>query len=103
MTESTPDVIINAAWRLPELGKWDPNKDPTCRVTLRRKAGVSAGGVILPAGKLPNLPDAQTLYEVTFKAEFGTVKGAPAYQITGTYAGVTIVVAQGEMQQRLPH
>lgn len=92
--------IIRAAWNSPEARQWDPNTARTCRITIRPKA--KASGLILPSSLQQQRAPEQPLYFVDFEVEYGSVNGAPAYQITGTVNGNKIVVHQGFMEKRKP-
>lgn len=83
--------VIQAAWHSPQMRTWNPNTAPTARATVRKNTGL-----ILP----PAMEATKPVYFVDFKVEFGTVDGAPAYIITGTCNGTSIVVAQGFMESK---
>lgn len=86
--------IVKAAWNSPTLRAWNPNTHPTCRATVRAKT--NAAGLILPAHMRENSP----VYFVDFKCEFGQINGAPAYRITGTVNGNSIVIKEGYMVEK---
>lgn len=93
--------VIKGAWTSPEIKRWQPSaKNPTCTVRLRPKPVGSK--LILPPGMMPPTPENLPIYEVIFKCDFGMVRGVPAYQISGTCKGTTIVVAQGYLEQKRP-
>lgn len=86
--------VIKAAWKSPEMHNWNPNTNPTCRAAVRSKA--DASGLILP----PHMRKPSPVYFVDFVCEFGNIRGAPAYRITGKCNGAELVVAQGFMVEK---
>jgi hypothetical protein len=92
--------VIKGAWNHPDARKWSPNTNPTCTVRVRPKAPASK--LILPPGMMPASAENLPIYDVFFKCEFGMAHGAPAYQITGTCKGTTIVVAEGFLEKQKP-
>lgn len=92
------NLLIDAAWRMPEMQRWHPStENPTARVTIRPKARPS--GLILPP-RLNGPIEQSPAFLVTFVVEFGTVQGKPAFQITGECRGTKKVVHQGYAQKR---
>lgn len=84
--------VIKAAWNSPQIRNWHPSaQHPTCRASVRSKA--NASGLILP----PHMRKPSPVYFVDFVCEFGQIRGAPAYRVTGKCNGTELVVAEGLM------